>query len=223
MIDFMRRNFAAFDVPLPIWRSSEGLYINLDNLVYGRSWDMSSADRSSFLIKTHELPFSSKGQELLKNLVCRRKVHILTPIRAGESFIESYSRYLQYSFRSSVSLDKEDPYYRNGRTTRRVVEDFLDWTEHHATFVDVQRSVENPDTLAWRLGEIIGEQPRDIKQRLPDRRRWTGKVGELIARLSERGSSEVVVPKSTNIAPPQFPADLEERIERARQTALPCE
>lgn len=221
VIDFMRKNFVTLDVSLPVWRSSERLYINLDRLVNGGSWIMSSATRSSFLVKTHELPFSHEGQTLLKDLVRSRKVHIFTPVRPYKSFIESYSRYLNYSTGRSVSFKGEDPYYRDGRTTKQIVEDFLNWCEIHSTFIDVEKAVRSPEDLANQIGEMIEETPRDIERRLPDRRQSNGRLDEILIRLKGRESSEVIMPKSADLFIPHLPTDLEKRIESVRQNALP--
>jgi hypothetical protein len=221
LIDFLRKNFAPLDASLPIWRSSEALYLDLDRIAIDQDWALDSTRRKSFIVKTHQLPFSLSVAACLQEISIGRRTVYLTPVRNAEASLRSYARFVEHSMHKSISVQGVDPFYRNGKSTGEMFEGMYHWASDNSNFVDVERGKLYPSDLAKDLGQLLNITPKHLADRLPHSRFGGGIFFEAIGRLSGRESSDVVIPKRPLSSQIEVPASFDALTEDAKARALP--
>jgi hypothetical protein len=221
LIDFLRKNFAPFGPKVPIWQSSEVLYLDLDRVAIDQDWRLDSTRRESLIVKTHQLPFSSAAEAYLREISFGRRIVYLTPVRDAKESLRSYARFVEQSIHQTTSVESVDPIYCNGMSTGEVFDSLFNWAMANSHFVDVERGQLCPNELAKDLGEILNLSPKHLANRLPRRRVGNGFIGEAIGRLSGRESSDVVIPKRPLRSEIVVPKSLDALTEKAKARALP--
>lgn len=211
LIDVLRRNFAEFAYNPPIWASAEQLYYNLDREVLdGPAWSTASISRPNLLVKTHRLPFSSQLEDRLVEICAGRPMKVLTPYRPISDIAKSYHRYVVPETEISEFLHTSDPFFRNGMTVHESMKSLFNFALDRSILVDVRAGQREPDKLVDYLQvdylqDALSLTPRNLSQRLPTKRMSHGPLGEIVARLTGRSSSEVIVPKVKGVPTDSIP------------------
>jgi hypothetical protein len=220
LIDFIRRNIGGYHCRLPLWASSEGLYYDLDHIRPELSaWSTKALERPHLIIKTHALPFDDLVRSHLHEITRDREVYFLSPLRSGSSMLASYARFSRFAGSLPEFLRSIDSFTQTGATVQENFQTFLDFAAARSQFIDVTQLAKEPDMYAAAIAAYVNAPLLAPKSRVPPRRRFSGRIGELHARLTGRASSEVVAPSW--VARPSWPEDeipreIAERIEAAR-------
>lgn len=206
LIDVLRRNFAEFAYNPPIWASAEQLYYNLDREVLdGPAWSTASISRPNLLVKTHRLPFSPQLEDRLVEICAGRPMKVLTPYRPISDIAKSYHRYVAPETEILEFLHTSDPFFRNGMTVHESMKSLFNFALDRSILVDVRAGQREPDKLVDYLKDALSLTPRNLSQRLPTKRMSHGRLGEIVARLTGRSSSEVIVPKVKGVSTVSIP------------------
>lgn len=195
-IDFVRRNFPAFNPRLMFWESSSRLYLNIDRADWQReAYRLRSPEVSHILIKSHLAGFRDPLELRARKLLNPRREIFLYPFRKFSRMVKSYAEFRGYQGPVSSILGERDLYFGLEMTVAECIRAHAEsWLERGAAFVDSDLLLTNPKNTCGRLAELLGEPAADLRQPLPCRKPFSGMLGELLTRIRRRQSTEVVVP-----------------------------
>ncbi len=196
MLDFVRRNFRNFNPPLMPWESSAKLFADAD----GPHWRQSASrivetGHAHLLVKTHRAGFTNQNDVELRRVFNPEHVVYLYPFRKFSETVRSFAEFLQYDEPISRLLDEPDAFFGRSATVGDCLREHAQsWLERPAHFLDCDRLLGDPETASARLAPLLNETPAPLKRRLPGKKIYQGKLGELMERLTGRQSTEVVIP-----------------------------
>ena len=196
-IDFLRRNFAELRFLPPPWASAETLYFNLDRSGPRRAangaWSRTAVARSSFIVKTHDLPFETALEPALKKAAGPRETVFLYPFRRMSKTLVSLRNFSDSARDLADFVEGADEYFETGGSVEGALIAHGEWALDHAHPIDIEAAIKEPGRLAAALAERFGWTRIAHENLLPPKRLATGRVGEIVERFRGRQSSEVAV------------------------------
>ena len=194
-MDFIRRNFPAFNPSLMPWESASKLYLNIDNPDWRRhASDILRARRSHVLLKSHLVGRDSQVELDVRSVLNSRHDTFLCPFRSFSSIVKSYAEFTHSPPPINRILTQKDRFLGLDMTVAQSIRHHAEsWMKRDAHFFDCDLVREDPETASTRLSALLRQVPANIRRRLPRRKVHPGKIGELIERLSGRQSTEVLI------------------------------
>lgn len=195
LIDFIRRNFPAFNPKLMFWESASKLYFRLD----GPDWQQDArallrAQRSHVLLQSHRAGYTTQRDVDVTKILNPKSVIFLYPFRKFSRVVKSFAELRRFQSPISQILTSQDSLFGKEASVADCIRAHAEsWLKRDANFIDCDLLSHDPETACARLGELLGQTPVGIAQRLPRRRFFTGKPGEIMERLLGRQSTEVAV------------------------------
>ena len=118
----------------------------------------------------------------------------LYPFRLFSTTLKSYAEFRKFDGSIGAFLGQTDDFFGLGVTVEQCIRlHAAKWLEYHIHAVDIDRLSAAPDMTVRRLAELLGDSPAKRSRRLPRRRLFSGRLGEITERLCGRESSEFVV------------------------------
>jgi hypothetical protein len=196
LIDFIRYNFPAFNRRLAPLQSSSNLYVNIDHANWRQCANkLLQEGVSHVLIKSHLAGYKNHDELEARSVFAPKMENFLYPFRKFSKVIKSYAEFRKYRGHISELLDEQDMYFGSSLKVADCVRAHAEsWLERDASFVDCDSLLSDPQTACERLALLLSEPAATLRQRLPGRKRFAGKMGELLTRVAGRQSTEVVVP-----------------------------
>jgi hypothetical protein len=196
LIDFIRRNFPAFNPKLRPWESASKLYLNVDHSDWRQQAEQFLRQgRTHVLLKSHLAGHTSQADSDVKDVLDPQQEVFLYPFRKFSRVVKSYAEFTQSPPPISKILTEKDWFFGRVTTVAESIRGHAErWIERDIHSIDCELLSEDPETASTRLGVVLGHTPIEIAQRLPRRRLRPGKIGEFIERVSGRQSTEVLVP-----------------------------
>lgn len=194
LIDFIRRNFPAFDPELMPWHSAAKLYLRLD----GPNWrsEISAFRRSHVLAQSHQAGYVNESDVEACEVLEPRATIYLYPFRRFSQVIKSFAEFRGAAPPISAILKQKDTFFGKASCVAETVHAHAaTWIDRNAHFVDCDALLTDPENTCSRMARLLGESPAQIHQRVPARKLCGGKPGELVERLRGRCSTEVLVPR----------------------------
>jgi hypothetical protein len=210
-LDFIRRNFPAFNPALFVWQSARELYVSLDEPEW-REHLLRQANRSDHvLMQSHLVGVQSLAGSAAIDYLHPDDAIFIYPFRRFSATMRSFAAFSQYPGSVRSFLHEPSAFYPAGRT----VEDWAlihgeQWMKREPVFLDVEAMIAEPERAARKLGEVLGMEPAPLARRLPHRRVFYGKMAEAVERLRGRESTEVKVAFEKQWTDPDEAASIDE-------------
>jgi hypothetical protein len=196
LIDFIRKNFPKYKRKLKPWESASHNYVGLDSLGWQERIDAQLRDRneSHFLLHSHYAGVVTATEQLAMEKLEPERSVFFYPFRQFSTTIKSYAEFRRASGPIEPFLLQIDQFFGRDTTVEQCIRMHAEkWLPRDIHWVDIDRLMSDPEITCKRLAELIEENPADITQRLPRRRRFAGRFAEFVQRLTGRESTEYCV------------------------------
>ena len=211
-LDFIRRNFPAFQQRLRIWESASGLYIDLDGPAWRARFEQQRSKSDRLLLQSHHFGLCELESECAFHELSPRDTLFIYPFRRFSATMRSFADFSGYPGPVADFLFERDRFFGLPETVRTcALLHGQAWLDRRARFLDVDALIAQPERAARRLGRLLGLEPAPLQRRLPRRRRFYGKLAEAFQRLTGRESTEVRIHRRRAWSSPQESAAVDER------------
>lgn len=196
-MDFIRRNFPAFNTCPKVWESASKLYLSLDDEVApDRKIVPQISAKGCLIVQTHIGGISLDLNPFLVSFGIQNPIFIY-PFRAFSKTIKSFAEFSNWDGAIRKFVDAPDRFFGTTGTVGEGAELHAEWwMKQRVAVLNVDNMIRDPQSAVEALGKVIGEEPKNLSRRLPRRKIGNGaKFSELWERLSGRESTAVIVPK----------------------------
>jgi hypothetical protein len=211
-LDFIRRNFPAFNARLKPWQSAGELYVQLDEPGWQKGLQRQARRSDHVLLQSHHVGMRPAGEaEALRELK-PEQVFFIYPFRRFSATMRSFAAFCRYPGRVENFLGEPSRFFRTPRSVEACAREHAErWLGREAAFVNVEALLADPHRGAAQLGAFLGAEPAPLARRVPRRRLFQGSVAEMVERLTGRESTEVQVHYHKEWAHPDEPASVNAR------------
>jgi hypothetical protein len=193
-LDFIRRNFPAFDPRLRLWDSARELYVSLDRPRWCDDLRRQMRRSDHVLLQSHMAGMRSSTERQAVAFMKPDEAIFIYPFRHYSATMRSFAAFCHYPGRVESFLDESSRFFRNEETVEACARRHGEsWLQRDAVFVNVEALMADPHRAAARLGEALGVEPTQLARRLPRRRLFHGKLAEAVERFTGRESTEVQI------------------------------
>ena len=185
-IDFVRRNFPAFNPWLWAWEPRDRSYLDLDARQPG-------FNRSSCVVaKTHSLD-PAQALPQIAELTRATSIIVLYPYRDFSSTMKSYAEFIGAKQPVFAFTNGPDPFFKTADSVAECVVTHAEaWTRLGAYPLDIARLIANPEQASLALERLAGMSRACLARRLPARMPLR-RLARLMDRALGRESTEILV------------------------------
>ena len=197
-IDFLRRNFASFNLPLSFGDSASLLYLNADNPEWERRLEAARNrwPRHGLIIHSHQAGLDPARRHALLEALRPQAPVVLYPFRRMSETLRSFAEYCAYRGDLRRWPGTADPFFGTPRSVGSCLEAHAQASlAAGSTPLDMDQLLTYPCHTSARLGSLLRETPLELIRRVPHKKISSCRVGELFERLRGRESTAVVVPR----------------------------
>jgi hypothetical protein len=193
-LDFIRRNFPAFNASLGPWRSASELYVSLDEPGWREALDHQARRSDHLLLQSHRVGLQTAVDAEAVDFLRPEHVFHIYPFRRFSATMRSFAAFCRYPGRVESFLGEPSRFFRSDRTVEACARQHGEaWLDRPAVFVDVDALIVDPHRAAAQLGWALGIAPAPLARRMPRQRIFTGRWSEAMERLTGRESTEVQI------------------------------
>lgn len=196
-VDFIRRNFPAFQVRLPIYASSKYLAVNTDLPGWQKTLDEMRAfhPTGDVIMASHRGGvFDPEFIPAIESLGAHQVLYIY-PFRRFSKTVRSFWQFMYQAPHFATFLDSSDKFFGVDRSVGSCLElHASQWLDRDAHFLDVDALISDADSAVTRFETLLSDKAEQMQRRLPRSKVSQTIFGEAIERIRGRESTAVVVP-----------------------------